>query len=189
MKRSVSGFTIVELLIVIVVIAILAAISVVAYNGIQARAYNTSVISAARNTVNLINSYVATNSAYPSTTSELCATQVNTCSNNVGTNVTADNSALIASMTAIGAPVQSPPSGDAGGYRGIVYYYYSAGTYNGASVPSAYIFYVLKGMNSSCGLSKIANDVRITNTGVSSSTGYSWTNSTLTGCYAHINRS
>jgi prepilin-type N-terminal cleavage/methylation domain-containing protein len=33
-----SGFTIVELLIVIVVIAILAALSVVAYNGIQNRA-------------------------------------------------------------------------------------------------------------------------------------------------------
>ena len=33
-----SGFTIVELLIVIVVIAILAAITVVAYNGIQERA-------------------------------------------------------------------------------------------------------------------------------------------------------
>lgn len=38
MKKSVSGFTIVELLIVIVVIAILAAISIVAYNGVQARA-------------------------------------------------------------------------------------------------------------------------------------------------------
>jgi prepilin-type N-terminal cleavage/methylation domain-containing protein len=35
MKRTMSGFTIVELLIVIVVIAILAAISVVAYTGIQ----------------------------------------------------------------------------------------------------------------------------------------------------------
>ena len=40
MKR---GFTIVELLIVIVVIAILAAITVVAYNGIQNRAYDSSV--------------------------------------------------------------------------------------------------------------------------------------------------
>ena len=36
------GFTIVELLIVIVVIAILAAITIVAYNGIQARAKATS---------------------------------------------------------------------------------------------------------------------------------------------------
>lgn len=37
-NRSTAGFTIVELLIVIVVIAILATISIVAYNGIQARA-------------------------------------------------------------------------------------------------------------------------------------------------------
>lgn len=42
-----KGFTIVELLIVIVVIAILATISVVAYNGIQARANDASIKSAA----------------------------------------------------------------------------------------------------------------------------------------------
>lgn len=41
-----SGFTIVELLIVIVVIAILAAITIVAYNGIQERARASSVASA-----------------------------------------------------------------------------------------------------------------------------------------------
>ena len=40
-KQTLRGFTIVELLIVIVVIAILAAISVVAYNGIQDRAADT----------------------------------------------------------------------------------------------------------------------------------------------------
>ena len=38
MKKTARGFTIVELLIVIVVIAVLAAISIVAYNGIQDRA-------------------------------------------------------------------------------------------------------------------------------------------------------
>ena len=43
--RKQTGFTIVELLIVIVVIAILAAITVVAYNGIQNRAYDSAVQS------------------------------------------------------------------------------------------------------------------------------------------------
>ena len=46
MKISRSGFTIVELLITIVVIAILATISVVAYNGAQERARTSAVQSA-----------------------------------------------------------------------------------------------------------------------------------------------
>ena len=45
MKHNRYGFTIVELLIVIVVIAILAAITVVAYNGIQSRARTATVES------------------------------------------------------------------------------------------------------------------------------------------------
>ncbi len=42
------GFSLVELLIVVVVIAILAAISAVAYNGMQQRGHNAAIISAAR---------------------------------------------------------------------------------------------------------------------------------------------
>lgn len=45
MGRLSRGFTIVELLIVIVVIAILAAIAIVAYNGIQDRARNSKTLS------------------------------------------------------------------------------------------------------------------------------------------------
>lgn len=49
MNKSVGthnrGFTIVELLIVVVIIAILAAITIVAYNGIQNRAYNSTIES------------------------------------------------------------------------------------------------------------------------------------------------
>ena len=44
-KAQMHGFTIVELLIVIVVIAILTAISVVAYNGIQDRAMDSTIKS------------------------------------------------------------------------------------------------------------------------------------------------
>ena len=49
-KTNSQGFTIVELLIVIVVIAILAAITIVSYNGITNRA-NTSAAAAAASTV------------------------------------------------------------------------------------------------------------------------------------------
>ena len=45
MRKNYSGFTIVELLIVIVVIAILAAITIVAYNGIRQQAENSATAS------------------------------------------------------------------------------------------------------------------------------------------------
>ncbi len=45
MRKTSSGFTIVELLIVIVVIAILASIAIVAYSGIQNRARNSKIES------------------------------------------------------------------------------------------------------------------------------------------------
>lgn len=45
MRKSTSGFTIVELLIVIVVIAVLAAIVLVAYNGLQVRTHTSAVKS------------------------------------------------------------------------------------------------------------------------------------------------
>lgn len=67
--RKQRGFTIVELLIVIVVIAILAAISIVAYNGIQNRAKNTKLQSTIVNIQKKIEAYNAEFGNYPVTQS------------------------------------------------------------------------------------------------------------------------
>ncbi|MFZ1242682.1 MAG: type II secretion system protein [Candidatus Saccharimonas sp.] len=64
-SKKTSGFTIVELLIVIVVIAILAAISIVSYNNIQARAKNAARLTMAENTIKLLELYKATYGEYP----------------------------------------------------------------------------------------------------------------------------
>ena len=64
-----GGFTIVELLIVIVVIAILAAITIVAYNGIQNRANNTQVVSIVRSYMTALAAYNAEKGTYPAETS------------------------------------------------------------------------------------------------------------------------
>ena len=60
-----SGFTIVELLIVIVVIGILAAIVVVAYNGIQTQAKNTAKINELKSLHKLFETYKALKGEYP----------------------------------------------------------------------------------------------------------------------------
>lgn len=65
MKKSASGFTIVELLIVIVVIAILATISIVAYNGIQQRANNSKTVTAVTAYIKALQMYKVDNGQYP----------------------------------------------------------------------------------------------------------------------------
>ena len=74
MRKSTSGFTIVELLIVIVVIGILAAIVVVAYNGVQERARNTKTLSAVNSWAKAIKLYRADKGTFPASNSCLGST-------------------------------------------------------------------------------------------------------------------
>lgn len=65
MKKNTSGFTIVELLIVIVVIAILAAVSVVAYSGMASRARDAQRKADAQQIVKALEMYYIDNGEYP----------------------------------------------------------------------------------------------------------------------------
>jgi prepilin-type N-terminal cleavage/methylation domain-containing protein len=62
-----AGFTIIELLIVIVVIAILAGITIVAYNGIQSQAKDSSIQSTIEQLKKAIEMYNIENGSYPVT--------------------------------------------------------------------------------------------------------------------------
>lgn len=72
-KTKYAGFTIVELLIVIVVIAILAAIVIVAYNGIQARARDSLRIQDLKNIAKALEAYKITTGSYPTPNSTMNA--------------------------------------------------------------------------------------------------------------------
>lgn len=64
-SNKTKGFTLVELLIVIVVIAILAAISIVAYNGVTNKARDDERASDARSILNAAAAYNADNDKWP----------------------------------------------------------------------------------------------------------------------------
>lgn len=70
-KYRQSGFTIVELLVVIIVIAILAAITIVSYNGIVNSSHDAVAKTDAKQLHEKIIMYQTTNGSYPSTVGEL----------------------------------------------------------------------------------------------------------------------
>ena len=72
MRIKIGGFTIVELLIVIVVIGILAAITITAFNGIQERTRNSQTISAVKEYSKLFRSYALDTASYPNGGSNYC---------------------------------------------------------------------------------------------------------------------
>ncbi len=130
-----KGFTIVELLIVIVVIAILAAITIVAYNGIQNRSENAKSVAAVSSFVKALNMYKVDNGDFPS---------VNSC---IGTATTYQgysgrcwapesstwvvNSGLATALAPYVTNVPEPSTKNietsTSQYRGAIYYPYASG--------------------------------------------------------------
>lgn len=76
MQKTKSGFTLVELLIVIVIIAILATITIVLYNGIQSRARDAAVYSDMHQFAVAVENFRSINGSYPASLSDLAALHV-----------------------------------------------------------------------------------------------------------------
>ena len=79
-KQKHRGFTIVELLIVIVVIAILAAVTITAFNGVQSRSRDTARIAKIKSIAKAIELYKIDTGRYPqiqdgSGTESVCGSQ------------------------------------------------------------------------------------------------------------------
>lgn len=147
------GFTIVELLIVIIVIGILAAITVISYQGIQQRAQNVTTLSAAKQTYDTIRSYIVLKGKYPAISPNaqpafICLTSSSGCATNAG--VQTSDLALDEAIRDIGelpphAPVNGPDR------YGILYQYNAPRIVAGVNQPAILIYY-LRGENQQCEL-------------------------------------
>ena len=95
-KDKQKGFTIVELLVVIVVIGILAAITVVSYTGISQKANTTKALSNAQSVQNVAEIYFAQNQGYPTTITQFSDA---TLSAKLPTNITLQAAAVTSAST------------------------------------------------------------------------------------------
>jgi len=175
MRKTTSGFTIVELLIVIVVIGILAAITIVAYNGIQQRSNNAAVIDAASKSLRMLQAYVAA-SGTPPATSVACITMASGCST-TGSAYSA-NTTFNSNMATIGTMPQRIPMKGPDHY-GIIYYYNASRVVSGSPTPIA-VLYWLDGFAQQCGIPNLLADPNAATTTISTN-AYTAPNDTSTG--------
>jgi prepilin-type N-terminal cleavage/methylation domain-containing protein len=170
MKKSINnkfGFTIVELLIVIVVIAILAAISVAAYNNIQQRARNSARVSTAQSYVKLLMLHATQNGTYPAFTNGACLGSgytASTCTNSTLTSTypssATEQSAFNTQLASVGSIPNYPKlnttaSGNGSESGAFVYNY---GVTNETPARGTRLIYFLEGENQDCGISRVSRN-------------------------------
>lgn len=136
-----KGFTIVELLIVIVVIGILAAITIVSYNGIQQRARDTQRKSDVATITKAIELYYIDNGQFPpSSGSTIISNSWSTTADTSWSNL----KALLVPKYISNLPIdpvntQGTPVYTSGSYYSYAYYT-NKSTYCGAQINQMYIF-------------------------------------------------
>lgn len=157
-KRTTRGFTIVELLIVVVIIAILAAITLVTYNGVQRRATNAAITDAASKTYRLLLAYMSTNGTAPYNYGT-CVTVDSGCAANT---VWSGSATFSSSLDTIGTAPRSVPFFGSDHY-GILYYYNGSRMVDGILRPVAVVYW-LNGTGQACGLTGIIADPNATST-------------------------
>ncbi|HBO64608.1 TPA: hypothetical protein DD425_01450 [Candidatus Saccharibacteria bacterium] len=155
-----KGFTIVELLIVIVVIAILAAITIVAYTGIQQRARNAQTLVAVNAYMKAFAQYAALHSAYPSTggANYSCLGENNPddfCWRRTGTPPSADamdeNPTLNAELRTVMGTLPDTNPTLVGGRNGIMFTNHGSSGVTLDGVQHRYfIMYILEGTGTQC---------------------------------------
>ena len=159
MQRSRSGFTIIELMVVIVIIAVLATVTLVIYRGVTSRARTAQTVSAAEQWTRAILSYRARNGALPPNSSclgngykynsdNLGSSGIGQCRQQSGTvGITSDATTLTALATYItGNPtpaMTTASNSTTSWYRGL-YYYKDGATQLG------YITFTIEGPTSGC---------------------------------------
>lgn len=188
MNQKARGFTIVELLIVIVVIGILAALSYVGYANISQRANNAAIVSAVNQISKAIQAYAAQEGLYPETAeANACITTASSCVFNNGAAQSA-SSTLSNNLSQVvdSLPLSVPISGSG---SGITYSYRATRTYNGESRP-VLLAYWLYGSNQKCGITGVMSSWggTVDPPAVTSSTGYTSGNNPAgrTMCFVSI---
>ncbi len=172
MRKSLSGFTIVELLIVIVVIAILATISIVAFNGVQEKARDSQRRHDIGQLAKALELYYADNNRYP-TSSGAGSTTIN-----ASWSTTADASwqsiinALKPYMGNVPSDPTATPNGNvqsAGNYN---YAYFSAGNYCNGSMTTNQAYLLVYRLEGSSQTNTLTGDCSVTPVGPYAASNY-----------------